>query len=233
MNYFLSGLAGNTHEISAWAMLLVFIGGIFSSLSPCTIGMLPIIMGYALGKTHHATRKTVGQVICFVLGLCFVLTILGILAAGAGKVLGFYSNPAFGLILSSLIMVMGLDLLEVIQIPIPSIIQKMPENHGTHIFLYPFILGGAFALASTPCSTPVLAGVMAYASLKSNLFYGGILLFCYALGQSFILVIAGLFSSLFRKISVIKTFSSVLNKISGTILVLAAIYLYLKIFEII
>jgi len=233
MNYFLNGLSEHTQVFSAWVMLLVFIGGVFSSLSPCTIGMLPLVMGYAIGKTHHATRKTIGQVICFVLGLCFVLTILGIIAAGAGKVLGFYSNPSFGLILSSLIMVMGLDLLEIIQIPIPSIIKKMPENHGTHIFLYPFILGGAFALASTPCSTPVLAGIMAYASLKANLFYGGILLFCYALGQSFILVIAGLFSSLFRKISIIKTYSAFLNKISGTILILTAVYLYLKIFEII
>ncbi len=225
--------SGQSHEISLWVIGLIFIGGIISSLSPCTLGILPIIMGYIGGYSENTTKKTVIQVLCFVLGLSLVLTTLGMVAAFTGKALGFHSNPVLSLVLASLIMVMGLSLLEIIEVPMPALIKQMPKNNNNNLILYPIVLGGTFALASTPCSTPILAGIMAYASLKANFMFGGILLFFYALGQSVILVFAGLFTSVFKKVSAIKTFSGYFNKFSGVILILAAVFLYLKIFGVV
>ena len=234
MNNLLTNIfSGQLHHFSPWIIVLIFIGGIVSSLSPCTLGILPVIMGYVGGYSENTTKRTVIQVLCFVFGLSAVLTTLGMIAAFTGKALGFHVNPVFGLVLSSLIMVMGLSLLEVIEVPMPIIIKQMPKNNNNNLILYPIILGGTFALASTPCSTPILAGIMAYASLKANLMLGGILLFCYALGQSVILVFAGLFTSMFKKISILKTFSHHFNKFSGTILIAASIFLYLKIFGVV
>ena len=224
---------GHSHQVTPWVIGLIFIGGIVSSLSPCTLGILPVIMGYIGGYSENTTKRTVIQVLCFVLGLSLVLTTLGMIAAFTGKALGFHSNPVLSLTLSSLIMVMGLSLLEVIEVPMPSIIKQMPKNNSNNMILYPIILGGTFALASTPCSTPILAGIMAYASLKANFIFGGVLLFFYALGQSVILVFAGLFTSMFKKISAIKTFSGYFNRFSGIILIIAAVFLYLKIFGVV
>jgi len=225
--------SGQTHGFSLWIIGLIFVGGIISSLSPCTLGILPVIMGYIGGYSENTTKKTVVQVLCFVFGLCIVLTTLGMIAAFTGQALGFHSNPILALLLASLILVMGLSLLEIIEIPIPAIIKQMPKNKNNNLILYPIVLGGTFALASTPCSTPILAGIMAYASLKANLIFGGILLFVYALGQSVILIFAGLFTSVFKKVSAIKTFSAYFNKFSGAVLILAAVFLYLKIFAIV
>jgi len=226
-------LSGQLHQMSLWIMVLVFFGGVISSLSPCTLGILPVIMGYVGGYSENTTKRTVIQVLCFVFGLSVVLTSLGMIAAFTGKALGFHASPIFGLVLSSLILVMGLSLLEIIEIPMPTIIKQMPKNNNNNLILYPIVLGGTFALASTPCSTPILAGIMAYASLKSNLMLGGLLLFCYALGQSVILIFAGLFTSVFKKAGVLKTFSQHFNKFSGTILIAASIFLYLKIFGVV
>jgi len=225
--------SGQLHHFSPWIIVLIFIGGIVSSLSPCTLGILPVIMGYVGGYSENTTKKTVIQVLCFVFGLSLVLTTLGMIAAFTGQALGFHSSPVFGLILSSLILIMGLSLLEIIEVPMPTIIKQMPKNNNNNLILYPIVLGGTFALASTPCSTPILAGIMAYASLKSNLMLGGLLLFCYALGQSVILIFAGLFTSVFKKAGVLKTFSHHFNKFSGTILIAASIFLYLKIFGVV
>jgi cytochrome c-type biogenesis protein len=222
--------SGQVHQISLLVIGLIFIGGVVSSLSPCTLGILPVIMGYVGGYSENTTKRTVIQVLCFVLGLSIVLTTLGMIAAFTGQALGFHTSPVLGLVLASLILIMGLSLLEVIELPMPVIIKQMPKNKDNNMILYPLVLGGTFALASTPCSTPILAGIMAYASFKANLLFGGILLFVYALGQSVILVFAGLFTSLFKKVSVLKTFSAHFNKFSGTILILAALFLYLKIF---
>jgi len=226
-------LSGQLHQFSLWIIVLIFFGGVISSLSPCTLGILPVIMGYIGGYSENTTKKTIIQVLCFVFGLSIVLTTLGMIAAFTGQALGFHSSPVFGLVLSSLILLMGLSLLEVIEVPMPTIIKQMPKNSNNNMILYPILLGGTFAIASTPCSTPILAGIMAYASLKANLMLGGVLLFCYALGQSVILVFAGLFTSLFKKFSAVKTVSGYFNKFSGIVLILAAAFLYLKIFGVV
>ncbi len=234
MNELLTSVfSGQLNQFSPWIIVLIFLGGVVSSLSPCTLGILPVIMGYIGGYSENTTKRTVIQVLCFVFGLSTVLTTLGLVAAATGQALGFHANPVVGLLLSSLILVMGLCLLEIIEVPMPTIIKQMPKNSNNNLILYPIILGGTFALASTPCSTPILAGIMAYASFKANLLFGGILLFCYALGQSVILVFAGLFTSMFKKAGAIKAFSHYFNKFSGVILIAASIFLYLKIFGVV
>ncbi len=214
-------------------VVITFVGGIISSLSPCTIGMLPIIIGYVGGYSEETGIKTVIQVLCFVLGLSLVLTTLGVVAATAGKALGFQSNPVFIILLASFILVMGLNLLEVIEIPMPALVKEMPQNKNNNLILYPLILGGTFAIASTPCSTPILAGIMAYASLKANIALGGLLLFVYSLGQGCILILAGLFTSLFKKILFVRNYSGYFLKFSGVVMILAAFIIYFKIFDVI
>ncbi|MFH0703012.1 MAG: cytochrome c biogenesis protein CcdA [bacterium] len=210
--------------------VLVFLGGVISSLSPCTLGLLPLIIGYIGGYSKTSNKKIIIQLLFFVIGLSLVLTMLGIVSALAGKAFGFWAKPVWSLIIASFIMIMGLNLLEIIEIPIPSIIKQMPQNKNNSLILYPILLGGIFAFATTPCSTPILAGIMAYASLKANIFLGGALLFFYALGQGIILVLAGLFTSLLKKIMVFKQISQNFVKISGIVLILVSIYIYLSVF---
>jgi len=220
-------------SISIWILMAVFAGGIISSVSPCTLGILPIVVGYIGGYSESTTKKTAVQLVFFILGISLVLTSLGVVAAFTGKTLGFHSNPYVGIVLASLIMVMGLTLLEIIEVPMPVLVKQMPQNKNNNLVLYPLMLGGAFALASTPCATPILAGIMAYASLKANVAQGAAMLFLYALGQSAIILVAGLFTSLFKKITVFRNVTGTINKFSGVILIFAALLIYTKIFGII
>ncbi|EKE02547.1 MAG: hypothetical protein ACD_20C00363G0013 [uncultured bacterium] len=226
-------LADNAHtKLDMWLFGAVFLGGIITSLSPCTLGLLPIIIGYVGGCSENSNKKTAIQITFFVIGLSLVLTALGITAAIAGKAFGFHANPIWAIVMASLILIMGLSLLEIIEIPMPSIIKQMPQNKGNSLVLYPLLIGAAFAFASSPCSTPVLAGIMAYTSLKANIIFGGLLLFFFSLGQGVVLVIAGLSTSLFKRISYFKSISGYFVKFSGIILIIAASYIYLKSFQI-
>lgn len=220
------------NQQNIWIFILVFAGGIVSSLSPCTLGLLPIVIGYIGGCSNNTIKRNVVQVMAFVVGLSLVLTVLGMTASIAGKALGFQANPVWTVIMASLILLMGLSLMDIIEIPMPRIIKQMPKNTNSSLIFYPLLVGGAFALASTPCSTPILAGIMAYASLKANLVFGGLLLFSFSLGQGVILVLAGLFTSLFKKINHVKSISGYFIKFSGIILILASIYIYIKVFQI-
>ena len=92
------------------------------------------------------------------------------------------------------------------------------------------LLGATFALAGTPCSTPILAGIMSLASVSSNLIMAILMLFLFSIGQGIILVIAGIFTSIIKQFGKVIEFSEILLKISGAILVFAALIFYYKIF---
>ena len=214
--------------------LLAFLGGVITSVSPCSLGLLPVIVSFVIGKkeeqkVHHL--RSVLQIFFFMLGLAITLTAIGIFCALTGKVFGAQAGPYWALIMSSLIMVLGLYMLEIIEIPIPVIVKQLPKNNNNDIILYPMFIGMLFAFATTPCSTPILAAILAYASVKANIINAAVLLFLFSVGQGSILVIAGLFTSLFKQILKLNKVSGVLLKISGGILVLTSLYIFAKIFE--
>jgi len=220
-----------TGQQSIWFLYgLSFLGGLIASISPCSLAMLPIIVGYVGGFGEEKPAKTFVQMLMFVLGTAIVFTILGIICALTGKVFASFSGGYFGLILAGIILVMGLKLLGILDFELPVLIKEMPKNDGRNKYLYPVLLGGVFALAGTPCSTPILAGIMAFASLSANILNAVIMLFLFSLGQGLILVLVGVLTSKLKSMKNFYTISDLLLKFSGLLLVLASLYIYYKIF---
>ena len=54
-----------------------FLGGLISSISPCSLSMLPLIIGYIGGFSDEKPIKTLLQMIIFVLGSGIVFAIIG------------------------------------------------------------------------------------------------------------------------------------------------------------
>ena len=209
---------------------LSFLGGVVASISPCSLAMIPLIVGYIGGYSNEKSGKTLLQMIFFVLGTAIVFSIIGIICALTGKVFVSFAGGYFGLVLASIVMIMGLKLVGILDFDMPVVIKEMPQNEGHNTFLYPILLGAVFALAGTPCSTPILAAIMAFASLSASLAQSVIMLFLFAIGQGIILILAGFLTSHLKNWKGFYKFSDWLLKISGGLLVIASIYIFYKIF---
>jgi cytochrome c-type biogenesis protein len=229
LNQFLMTQMGGAHS-SYLLLVLAFLGGIVASASPCSLGLLPVVIGYVGGNDQKKDMKLMVQVISFILGIAIALTVIGVTCAMTGQVLGANANPYLMLFISSLILVMGLHVLEVIDVPMPMVVKQLPQNKNGSVFLVPVLIGIVFALGTTPCSTPILASIMAFASLKSNLATGALLFFVFALGQGVILLVAAFFTNACKKLLSMHSLSSWIMKSSGVLLVLASFYLFYKIF---
>lgn len=211
-------------------LCLCFLGGVVASLSPCGIGMLPIVVSYIGANEQQKTSKTAVQIIFFILGLSICLTVIGMIAALTGHVFGGENREYFVLFLSSLILIFGLNLVGLMEINFPVIVKKFPQNDNSNNIVYPLLLGMVFAFATTPCSTPILAGIMAAATLSSNIAYAALMLFLFSIGQGMIILIAGLFASVLKNLSSAAKYTDILTKASGIILILFSIFLYYKVF---
>lgn len=216
----------------AWYLMLAasFLGGILASISPCSLAMLPLIIGYVGGYSKETPFRTFLQLCCFILGTAIVFTLIGIACALTGSVFASAMGGYFTLIVASLLLVMGLKLLDILDFEAPTIIKAMPQNSTNSIFVYPVLLGITFALAGTPCSTPILAGIMAFAAIGKNMALAVLMLFLFALGQGVILILAGIFTSGLKNMKALASFTEILLKLSGILLILVACFLYWKTF---
>lgn len=218
-------------DFSLLVLALCFLGGVIASLSPCGIGFLPVVVSYIGGYSEQKTSKTIVQMIFFILGLSLTLTIIGIICALTGKVFGGIGSPYFILFLASLIMIFGFNLVGIMDIQFPVLVKTLPQNNKHSSLTYPFIIGAVFALATSPCSTPILAGILATASLSANIAYSALMLFLFSLGQGMIIFIAGVFTSVLKNLKSFARFSEWLTRISGVILIIFAIFLFYKVFS--
>lgn len=211
---------------------MAFLGGVISSASPCSLGLLPVVIGYVGGQDNNKKgAKLMIQVLSFILGIAICLTGIGVTCAMTGQVLGAQANPIWILLLASIITVMGLHMMEVIHVPMPTIIKQLPQNKESNLFFAPLLIGAAFAIGTTPCSTPILASIMAFASMKSNIGAAAALFFLFSLGQGAILLVAAFCTNLCKKMLRMHEVSSHIMKASGLLLVIASGFIYYKIFS--
>ena len=105
-----------------------FIAGILSSLSPCNLGLLPLIIAYIGGYSKEGNKKLFVQMLSFSLGLSFVLSIIGVLCAFTGRAFSGVSSPILILVLASIFVLMGLNLIGILEINYPVLIKKIPQN---------------------------------------------------------------------------------------------------------
>ena len=218
-------------EFSLLFLLISFLGGVLSSISPCSLGMIPLIVGYVGGYGDSDKLKTFVQLSSFVVGLAVVLSAIGMICAFSGKVFVSFGGTYWVLFLASLIMIFGLNLLGIIELNFSPVVKKFPKGNSASLFVYPFIIGSLFAFASSPCSTPILAGIMSFATLSENITLAGLMLLCFSLGQGVVVVLAGVFTSFLKGIRNFSSTSEILMKISGVLLILGACLIFFKTFS--
>lgn len=221
----------STQEFSLVFLLISFLGGMLASISPCSLGMIPLIVGYVGGYGDSDKFKTFIQLSSFVFGLAAVLSVIGVICAITGNVFASFGGAYFILFLASLILIFGLNLLGIIDINFSPLVKRIPKGSSTSLFVYPFIVGALFAFAASPCSTPILAGIMSFAALTKSMVLAGLMLLCFSLGQGVVVVLAGVFTSFLKGIKNFSGVSEILMKLSGVLLIIGAILIYLKVFS--
>ncbi len=220
----------NNSEFSLLFLVVSFLGGILASISPCSIGIIPLIVGYVGGYGEKDKIKTLIQLSSFVFGLAVVLTVIGVVCAVGGSVFVAIGGDYWILFLASFILVMGLNLLGLIELNLSPIVKKIPKGNSSSLFVYPFLVGTLFAFASSPCSTPILAGIMSFATLTKNILTASLMLLCFSLGQGVIVILAGVFTSFLKGLKNFSSISEIFIKISAILLVIASLMIYIKVF---
>jgi len=223
-------LAGLTRlvEQHVWiAPFASFLGGFLSASNPCVLVMIPLAMAYVGGYSDaRSWRYNFSLSLFFVVGLSITFTILGLIAAFMGSLLGDVGN-FWAYAVAGVCLIMGLHLLGVFNFEIPLPNRFKTQKKG---IVGAFLLGLLFGVVSTPCATPVLAVLLVYIASKGIYAYGALLLFVYALGQGFLIVIAGTSMGMAKGLLEsrhLQRAGSWLRKAAGVVIILVGLF-YLR-----
>ena len=202
----------------SWISLgVVWLAGLLTSLTPCMLSMLPIMVGYMGGYEAKGRLQAFNQATWFALGLATMLAGLGLLAGVVGRV---YGQVGVGLpiIVSIFAILMGLNLLEALPLPLPNPGELDFLNRGIPLVLKSYLLGLTFGLVASPCSTPVLATLLAWISTTGDPLLGAALLLAYTVGYVFPLVLAGSFTATIKRLLELRRWSGWITPTSGALL---------------
>ncbi len=177
--------------------LLVFGLGFLTSLTPCVYPVIPIVMGYIGTRSGKKKLKGFYLSIFFVLGLAFVYSILGVIAATTGTMMGAsFQNPVVVIVIAAIFIIMGLSLAGLFEIPVPtSISAKMQGGHKSEV-IGSFLIGGVAGVIAAPCVGPVLIALLSWISQTKDVVFGFLLTFTFSLGMGVIFLMVGTFSGL-------------------------------------
>lgn len=220
-NFFKQTVPQSLANISLLTLVIIFLGGLITSLSPCIISMVPVIVGYVGGYSKTSRRQGFFMSLSFVLGLSVTFAILGISAALLGKIFG-QIGVGWLYLVSVVSLVMGLNLLGIVNLKFPTL-QKMPVK-GSGTYGSSFLVGLFFGLVASPCATPVLAVLMTYVAGSGQLWYGGLLLFIYGLGHGVPLLVVGTFTSSIKQMPRFQKWGHYMTYLSGTVMIGLGLY---------
>lgn len=168
------------------APLLALLAGMVTSLTPCCLSSIPLVIGI-VGGTDQGPKRSLALSLTFAAGSAVTLTALGVGAALAGRLMGA-SSKWWYLLLGVLMVLMALQTWEIFSIIPQRMLASQVKKTGYIGAFLAGILGGVFA---SPCATPVLVALLAMVAQKGNLLWGVALLLLYSIGHGVLAVVTG------------------------------------------
>lgn len=199
-----------------------FLEGIITFISPCLLPMIPIYLTYFAGSGERTTKKTVIGALGFVTGFTMIFVSMGALAGTIGSF--FTEHQTIVNIVCGLIVVFfGLNFMGVFKL---TLFKGMKKDISTdHMSFFSAVLFGiVFSLGWTPCVGAFLGSALLLASQEGQALQGILMLLCYSMGLGIpFLLSALLIDSLKGAFTFIKKHYTIINFISGCLLVIVGI----------
>ncbi len=173
---------------------LSFVAGTLSTLSPCVLPLIPILLGTALNTHARAPWFLAG-------GLALSFTMVGVTLASLGSVLGLDAH-LLRAIAAMLLLLFGFILLfsalqerfAVAASRLSGVGQSLLSHVSTDSLSGQFVLGLILGLVWSPCVGPTLGATITLASQGGNLAHTALVMALFGLGAGLPLVLLGMLS---------------------------------------
>ena len=206
------------------AFFFIFLGGLALNLTPCIYPLIPITISYFGGQSQGKSGKTFVLALFYVLGIATTYSILGIIAASTGSMLGAaLQNPLVLIFVALVLSTLALGMFGLYEIRLPSFLASFggtgKKGYGGALFM-----GLTVGIVAAPCIGPFVLGLLTYVAAIGSPFLGFWMFFTLALGLGVPFLILGTFSGSINSLPRSGVWMVWVRKIFGFVLIGMAIY---------
>lgn len=211
-------------ELSLW---LAFGAGLLSFVSPCTLPLYPVFLSYITGvsvtdlkERGVRERRSLFHTLAFLVGFAMVFVVLGLSTSLFADVFITYRDT-LRMVGALVIFVFGVVLVGLWQ---PTFLMRekklnLGERKGGYVGTV--LVGIGFAAGWTPCTGPILAGVIGLAATNPS--QGMFYMLAYVLGFSIPFLLMAFFVGRSR---LFVQYSLKLTKFGGALMMVFGVMLY-------
>lgn len=161
-------------------LVLAWLAGVITIAAPCTLPMLPILLGASVGQTNRARPVMIAA--GFVLSFSAVALALGAIT----RVFDFDPNLLRS---AAAVLLAGFGLLMLWPAPFERLMSRLGGFTGVSVAAHQgvlggFVLGTTLGLVWTPCAGPVLGSILTVIATSKDTAWAGTLLVAYAIGAA-------------------------------------------------
>ncbi|HEX7337233.1 MAG TPA: cytochrome c biogenesis protein CcdA [Gemmatimonadales bacterium] len=216
-------------EPATLGILVAFIAGLLSFLSPCVLPLVPSYIGFltgmTLGEVSGRRRAALLHALLFVAGFSIIFMLLGASATALGRALNYY-QVWLQRVGGALIILFGLLCLGVFKVGMLTQERRLHLERKPVGYLGSVLVGMAFAAGWTPCIGPVLGGILGLAATSNEVSRGMLLLAVYSAGLAVPFLIAAMalesFLDWFQRF---RRFLPWVMRVSGVLLIIVGVLL--------
>lgn len=208
--------------------LLAFGAGLLSFISPCSLPLYPAFLSYVTGMSFNELKEEKGifqkraliHTILFLIGFSIIFLALGLSTSIIGQIFIQYQD-LLRQIGALFMVIFGLVILGFFKFDFLSSEKRIQFKKRPKGYIGSVLIGIGFAAGWTPCTGPILAGVIALGI--SNPSQGIIYMLFYVLGFSIPFLVMSLFIG---RMKFLQKRSDLFMKIGGIIMIMMGVLLY-------
>jgi cytochrome c-type biogenesis protein len=215
------------------SILVAFLGGLFSFLSPCVLPLFPSYLSFITGMSFEELQTAaaddrrrwwiLGHSLAFVVGFSMVFVGMGASFSALGQFLLDYRDR-IRLVGGLLIIVFGLYIAGVLPLGFLGRYQQLRLRSKPAGLVGSWLVGVTFAIGWTPCVGPILGSILSLAGAAETVSTGVALLVAYSAGLALPFVLSsialGAFLTAFRRF---RPWIPVVERAAGALLVVVGV----------
>lgn len=205
-------------------LFFVFLGGLALNLTPCVYPLIPITISYFAGQASNKLSKSFLLALLYVLGMSVTYSLLGVVAAMTGGLLGAsLQNPLVLIGIAAIFLVFAASMFGAFEIRIPSFLVNFAGGAKQGIWGSIF-MGLTVGIVAAPCIGPFVLSLLTYVAVQGDPLIGFLMFLILSLGLGLPFLVLGTFSGLIKNLPRSGEWMAWVKKVFGVIMIGVAIY---------
>ena len=202
----------------------IFMGGMALNLTPCVYPLIPIAVSYFGGRSGLTRGGLMGHGILYMFGLALTNSILGVVAALTGGLMGaVLQHPAVLIAIAALLILFATSLFGFWEIRLPYFLTHV-ASHSYSGYFGSLFMGLTLGVVAAPCIGPFVLGLLTWVASVGSPWLGFLVFFTLSLGLGLPLFILALFSGSLERLPRSGEWMLWVRKLMGWVLLAMAAY---------